>query len=476
MKHSFLSIPVLFTAILFAVFTQSSCKENTLINSKISPSDSTVSVYDTTLPCITHSFYNDTVMTSTNISGIPMYQAVGAITDPFFGTMTGATFFNLVPNNLTATIFDNAVIDSAVLVVPYGGFTYGDSANTNLTQSYQVFYMQDSIGYNSIYYSYSDKPLNPVPLSAPVTVNLHKLNDSVAIKGINVTPGLLIKLNLDALKSRLLPAVSAMAGSTTPATSFLNAFNGICLKVADSRQSTTAIPYLRLDNSTISSSAQIAVYYHHTTVTVPDTVVEQYYFSPTYCSHFNKVSKSFARYPAEKIFHSTEANDSLIVLQNNPGGNLSIIVPGIKHLPAGIITKAELLLSVLPGSNNPANFFIPSRLYPYGIANSTYPVGYAAGASYQVADRYPVTSLSPFEILDGQSHQITTGSTAVPTYRIGIPREVMASIAAKNDTIHLQITGSQDYYGAYHLVAGGGNYPDPLYRAKLKVVYSTLKQ
>ena len=30
----------------------------------------------------------------------------------------------------------------------------------------------------------------------------------------------------------------------------------------------------------------------------------------------------------------------------------------------------------------------------------------------------------------------------------------MASIAAKNDTLHYHINGTQDFYGAFHLVAG----------------------
>jgi hypothetical protein len=51
----------------------------------------------------------------------------------------------------------------------------------------------------------------------------------------------------------------------------------------------------------------------------------------------------------------------------------------------------------------------------------------------------------------------------------------MQAIAMKSDTIHLQINGTSDYYGAFHMVAGGGSYPDSNYRAKFKVVYSQLK-
>jgi len=80
-------------------------------------------------------------------------------------------------------------------------------------------------------------------------------------------------------------------------------------------------------------------------------------------------------------------------------------------------------------------------------------------------------------MMDGYMHNLN-GATA-NTFTVNIPREVMQSIAAKNDTIHLHIAGSSDFYGAYHMVAGGGSYgrngtSDTTYRAKFVVSYSQL--
>jgi hypothetical protein len=103
-----------------------------------------------------------------------------------------------------------------------------------------------------------------------------------------------------------------------------------------------------------------------------------------------------------------------------------------------------------------------------------YPSGTAAGAVVEVNDRYPTTSLTPFSILDGQLYTLKRDNKDVRVYSLGLPREIMGCIAAGQDTLHLRITGTQDYVGAYRAVLGGGNHPNSLYKAKLFVVYSKL--
>ena len=460
MNLRFNTVPVYLFVLLSLSLAQTGCKENTLINSKVSPSNNAIGVWDTSLPCITHSYYEDSTVTSTNIGVISIYQGVGTITDPFFGTMIGATFFQVVPTDFTSALFTNNTVDSAVLVLPYSGFTYGDTGNTSLTQTYQAFYVQDTMSITTPYYSYSSKPIDvAAPLSDPTTINIHRLNDSF---GLNVIPknysALRIKLNLPTLMGHLLPALNLLASSTSPTTDFQNSFKGICVRVADTHVSNTAIPYFQLDGSTIYSEAGILVYYHTGTGAVTDSLVTAYYFNRSSCGHFNSISKSYGSYPVNNLLKSGGGNDSIIALQNEPGASLDVIVPGIKSIPAGIISKAELQLTLLPGSYNPTTFQNPERLYPTGVGVNSYPSGIGNSVLYNIADRYPVDRNSPFIVLDGTIHAFTRGTTSVNTFTLDLPREVMASIAAKNDTIHLHINGTQNFYGAYHLVAGGGNY------------------
>ena len=489
MKISFHSLRAIIICLLTAAIMQG-CKENTILSSKVSPSGNQVSVLSVSLPCITHTYYDDSAITSSNFGGVPIYQGVGTFTDPFFGSMVGSTYFQIIPSDFGPAVLaaaDSNYIDSAVLVLPYSGFTYGN--DTGVTQTYQVFYMLDTLGLTTNYYDYSTKPIDiNHPLSDPTTVDLLHIGDSMAT-GLTPYlvpanyPGLRIKLKLPVITKLLLNA-QAQTTSSNPAQDFLNNFNGICVRASDSRQLHTAIPYFELDGANTYQQAGIIVYYHNTVSL--DTTIESYYFNTGFCGHFNNIVKSFDHAPVNALLHSAAKNDSIIALQNQPGASFDIIVPGIKSIPKGIINKAELRFSIL-SNDNPNSASLPEKLYPLGIANGTYPIGYYSGTPYEVADRYPLTSVSPLLVLDGYKHPITypvgpannPTSVTIQTFTIDLPREVITSIAAGNDTLHFHINGTEDYYGAFHLVAAGGSYGnsntnDTLYRPKLFVVYSKL--
>jgi uncharacterized protein DUF4270 len=464
---------MIFLAIAAIIFF--GCHENVVISSKIAPANNAINVYDTALPVITHTYFDDTAVTSTNISGLPVYEAIGSITDPFFGTMIGATFFNVEPdgNLLDTSFFTNNIIDSVALELPYSGFTYGDSSNTSLTQTYQVFYMADTMGYNTTYFSYNSKAVNTAfPLSNPYTVNVTSVADSFAINFLPADyAGIRIPLNKNTTIGLLRSALPSIANAGDPIQNFVNTFNGICVRVADSRKSSTAIPYFELDGVEPYSAAGILIYYHAVGTAAGDTsLVASFYFDPSYCAHFNSIAKSYSHFPVNNLLRSTQANDSVIALQNQPGASIDIKIPGISHLPAGVINKAEIRFPILPNYNS-STFQGPSNVFPTGVGNGTYPALITAGLTYVVADYFPLSSTTPLTVLDGFVHQMPNGTYA---YTIDIPREVMASIQAKNDTLHLQINGTQQFYGAFHFVGGGGSYADTSLRPKLFVVYSKL--
>ena len=354
MKISFHSLRAIIICLLTAAIMQG-CKENTILSSKVSPSGNQVSVLSVSLPCITHTYYDDSAITSSNFGGVPIYQGVGTFTDPFFGSMVGSTYFQIIPSDFGPAVLaaaDSNYIDSAVLVLPYSGFTYGN--DTGVTQTYQVFYMLDTLGLTTNYYDYSTKPIDiNHPLSDPTTVDLLHIGDSMAT-GLTPYlvpanyPGLRIKLKLPVITKLLLNA-QAQTTSSNPAQDFLNNFNGICVRASDSRQLHTAIPYFELDGANTYQQAGIIVYYHNTVSL--DTTIESYYFNTGFCGHFNNIVKSFDHAPVNALLHSTAPNDSIIALQNQPGASFDVIVPGIKSIPKGIINKAELRFSILSNDN-----------------------------------------------------------------------------------------------------------------------------
>ncbi len=432
---------------------------------------------DTLYTCVTHTYFDNDIFTSTNLSGLEIYQAVGALTDSFFGTMTGATFFQITPPSPGFTFDTSYTIDSVVLFLPYSGFTYGDTVDQSLKQSFQVFYLGDTLGYSSPYYPYTDKAIDYAsPLSDPVEVNIYRLKDSISINGTNQTPGLRIKLKHSAALSKINAALSTAYNSSDDKTlAFISAFKGLCVKPSDPRVFTKAIPYFRLDplGSSAYTQACIQVFHHGSAA---DTTPRLFAFAQNDCAHYNSITKSYSRYPLNKLVNSTLANDSIIALQNKPGASIDIKIGGLlSKIPKGVvINKADIQISVLSNSAY-HHFELPDQLYPVGIGNGTYPSSVSAGIEYTIADRYPTSSTSPYYILDGNSHTLTYGTTDITTYSIGVPREVIASIAAGNDTLHFHIHGTQVRYGAYRMLAGGGNNTDTRYKAKLIVVHSSLK-
>ncbi|GAA4467520.1 hypothetical protein GCM10023093_23590 [Nemorincola caseinilytica] len=445
-----------------------------LIDAGVSPSDNVLGVYDTSLPVITHTYYDDTAITNYVTTSGSVRQAVGVMEDPFFGTITGSTFFQLLPTDASTVIYENKTIDSAVLVLPFTGVMYGDTTSYT-TISYQAFFLTDDIAQSATYFSYTHKDVDLVnPLSEPMPVDLAHLRDSLEVAGKKYQPGLRIRLKLPTLLDKLMPALTDATNSTGDKNAaFLSKFKGVCVRVADTRGTSGVLPYFRLDGSTDNySGAGILVYYHSNTGAA-DTLVQRYYFNANTCGFFNNVSRSYGHYPVNTLITSAQANDSVLGVQNVPGANIDIVIPGLKSLPSGVINKAEIQLAVLPWHKND-KYSAVDRLFPIRINNGIYPAGSVPGTNGQVLDIY--SGASPFQVINGTLNTIDRDGTAVNVYSVNLPREVMASRKAGNDTLHLHLTGSQVYTAAFRAILGGGAHPNSLYRAKLFVVYSSLNK
>jgi hypothetical protein len=159
----------------------------------------------------------------------------------------------------------------------------------------------------------------------------------------------------------------------------------------------------------------------------------------------------------------------VILVQNQPGAALDVRIPFVKNLktllPKMVINKAELVITQI--NENTSSTYTPvTKLYARGIDIN--------GLKYEIADRYPLGSLSPLAFLGGYAQSATIGSFNATQYIINIPREIINTINEQRE-LHLHINGTQDYPGAYRLLAGGSTYSDPNYRIKLRIVYSIQK-
>src|SRR5690606_39293688 len=71
----------------------------------------------------------DSFVTSNSINGVPVYHALGTVNDPFSGKTNAGFYFQIIPPSLGYGFPQTP--DSVVLVLPYAGFTWGDTTSSN---------------------------------------------------------------------------------------------------------------------------------------------------------------------------------------------------------------------------------------------------------------------------------------------------------------------------------------------------------
>jgi hypothetical protein len=211
------------------------------------------------------------------------------------------------------------------------------------------------------------------------------------------------------------------------------------------------------------------VYYHHTGLSTPDTAQASFYFDPIHCAHANWVSRNRTGTPASAIINSASANDSIMLIQDLPGTQADLKIPNISTFPKPVVVnKAQIVITKVSPTNaaSDSTFSSPLNLFVVGID--------ATGATYTIADRYPVTSSNPLSFIDGSRQYVNINGVTCIQYVINIPAELQRCITTGIDTLHLRISGTGPYIGGSRLVAGGGTYSNPNYQVKLKVVYTKI--
>ncbi|MES2479162.1 MAG: DUF4270 family protein [Bacteroidota bacterium] len=466
------TIQKLFSLSLTALVLLSSCKENTVIRTDVVPAIDNITVFGTdTLSLLTKSVLDDTVITNAFSSSFPVYVGAGSITnDPYFGKTTSSFYFQVRPPQDNYS-FDQSKyqIDSAVLVLPYSGFTYGDTTNSAGYQTFNAYRMTESIYFDSIYYATSPaKAVEASPI-ASTTVYLPDLiksyRDSVKVAGVNRSSHIRMRINNDLMNE----LISKTGGNEYANTAnFIDYFKGVFI---NSEIKGNTMPYFRLTGDDIYSKANIVMYYHtkNSSGLITDTLTASYPFDPTATQtktgFYSRVIRDYTGTPAKALFASTSLSDNTFLIQNLPGAGLDLRIPYAKNLPKCIVNKAELVITQI-SSPLDAVFAAPTRIYPEVIDEY--------GSRRVVADRNPVSSSSPLYFIDGNLRNAVLGGLIVNQYVINIPRELQNAIVEQRKELRLRINGTQTFIGAYRLTAAGSSYSQPAYRIKLNVVYTKL--
>lgn len=444
-----------------------SCKEDTILDANIVPVGDTANiiVLDDTLTILSRTVLDDSFATSLSVSGIPIYHAVGRLTSDinYSGDINASMYLQVIPPS-TGFKFPKAP-DSAILILPYAGFTWGDTT-VNTQQTLRVYEVTDPLSKDSVYYNFTDKGVDRSTELGNAMISYNTIKDSIMVDGVERFPHVRIKLSDAFLKN--IKDEETNGTALNAASDFVNFFKGIY--VESDAAAGNALYYFMLNGSTDFTRANIQFFYTDKTANNVDTVrYSSFYFDQTVAAHYNKIQRNLAGTFTGSKINSPNNSDSIFILQNEPGAALDIRLPFVKHLPKLPILKAELVITQYKGlMDNEDKFWEPERLFPVGV--------YTGGGTYTIQDRFPVSSVEPLVFMDGRRRDVTINGMTVSQYVINIPRELQKAIVEQRDTLHLRINGATQYPGAYRLIGGGRDMsgPNSPFRIKLNVIYSKI--
>lgn len=451
-----------FSFISIASFT--SCNEDTILNANIVPAGDTINsiILPDTITIYTKTVMDDTAKTGDSIfiSGMPIYHALGTVSsDPYFGKTTAGIYFQVVPPKLTYTF--PVAPDSAFLILPYAGFTWGDTAAL-MSQSFNVHEVSDSFPQKKNYFNYSQVAYYPEVIGSTTISNYNTLKDSVQDLGTNKQAHVRIKLSstfVDKIKN-----ANPNTNLNTYA-NFFSYFKGFYIEPT----STTignALFYFQMTGAYASTNynrANVLFYY-----TEGGTVkTASYYYDPSQAARYNKISKDYTSTPTGSLLGSTLTSDSLFIVQNEPGAAGEVILPYVKFLPQKPINKAELIITQYSFLGDASDRYLtPERIYPFRVNDD--------GTTEAILDRYPLGSTQPLIFMDGERKTTTIAGITFTQYKLNMPREIQKAITEQKDKLHLRIAGASGYPAAFRLIAGGSKMGQPNYSIRLNIVYTKI--
>ncbi len=442
----------------------SACKENTILNANVLPSGdslNTITLPDT-FTVQTRTVYEDSFITSfqrvlagTNKIVGSSFMGAGTVTgDPFFGKTFTAIAFEPAPVTANFTFGNNPRIDSAVLVLPYSGFSWGDTLSAPGIR-YRVYRLAAALGVNdSVIYGNRVPSVDRSQLLGEKTTYLADLKDSVSVGGSNKMPHLRIPLDLNAL----LPALNEGIAASATLQGFVASFRGLYVE-PDASQSGAVIPYYSfLTGNDLYQKAGIVVYYKNDG---SENAVASFPFQSSYGKAYTYVRRDYSGTPAYDYLQGSGGNPDLILLQNGPGAAIDLKMPYVGNLPHVVYNRAQLLITSIDTAAS-GQYFPPARIFPERVN--------ADGSLAPIADRLPEGSSESANFVDGSLRSTTVGGITVRQYLINFPRELQRAVNSNRDTLHLRINGVAGFPGAFRLIAGSRTHP--LHRLNIRVSYT----
>lgn len=450
--------------VFIAVTSLISCKEDTILNADIVPVGDTVHsiIIPDTLTIYTKTVLDDSAVTGDSIyvSGLTVNHALGVMsTDIYSGRTTAGIYFQIVQPSLNFAF--PAPPDSAVLILPYAGFTWGDTTSGFLSQTFNVHEITGDFPKGKIYSNRSEVAYDATVIGTGTVSSHQSTLDSVSDLGVNRPPHLRIKLAgsfVDKIKNASSSTVMNAYAN------FLSFFKGFYIEPVNTVGN--GMVYFQMISSysgTDYNRANVLFYYTED----GEVKTRSFFYDPTNAARFNRITRDYTGTPTQDYFNSTALSDSVFVIQNEPGAALDILIPHVKNLPKNPVNKAELVITQYSfAGDNASTYFGPQRLYPTRVDEN--------GNTVPIQDRYPLAYTEPLLFIDGNKRSITIGGITYTRYIINLPRELQRAIVEQRESLHLRIAGASGYPGAFRLIGAGSNVSDPNMKIKLNIVFSKI--
>jgi hypothetical protein len=357
--------------LLIGLFLFASCKSSNTIGLDVDPETAIEGKLVDTLTINTQTLVDDPASTG----GLVRYP-LGFLTDPVLGTTESSLAMSVNLPSSAYSFGTNAILDSAVLVLPYSTEFYGDSTST---YSIDVHQLRDNLSTQTSFMSNKDWAFNSTSEDVPngVIGNFTgRLKPNTPARVVNVVTGgpdstvnikaLRIRLNNDFITSRIL----RLATNSLVNTAFFNsAFKGLHLSV--NKQNTNGTGALAFfDFSTSNSRLELHFKKQNaTTATARDTVQALFPITNSLNPVAATIKHDYTGTVVETQLNNPGVQQQTTFLQGPTGLRNKVSIPNLASFITNlggkvIINKAELVIDLSAGSDV-APFLPANRLVLY---------------------------------------------------------------------------------------------------------------
>ncbi len=432
MQKIFLSGMLLCLTVLFG------CNEPDTIGLDVLPGSDSLNVeYFDTVTVETSYQIDDSLRTDAYYADVALGSShflIGQYTDAVFGTSSASFYAQFKPKNgidFSGKSFDSLVLNLAYLS-SYGG-------DTSLLQTFEVYEITEDMVDTAAYYS--DKTFAASStLIGQRTFSINEIKDSITVIGTDTTkiaPRLRITLD---------PAFGQhiFDGSPISVDGFKTKVKGLYVK-ATGASSGNIITF----NAASSQSSMVLYYKDDSTESVLDSLPFYMYESDGKIPRVNRFDHDYAGFG----FDFTKTDKAYV--QSMSGIKTKITFPyleALKSLGSIAINKAELVINIEPGSNDPLGSH--AFLSLLGIDS--------AGVLFNLPDQLRASSLYGGSFSNGQ-------------YRFNIAQFVQQILYGKRTDygLYLKALGSNATQTPFRTIVEGGSGNSPL-KMKLQITYTKL--